>query len=161
MMGFDYGWWGWWWWRLDSPGYGSLQKRFGSPWGSRQRYRHLIRQQSVLKTEDTSDVWLWTTDALNFIAVSFLLRQRKRWIRLIPLRGYMLKSLAAFVLVTATNSFSSIFPVHYRMTKIKIQGELVSAERCSSVSLLSSSCTPILQVKWKLFYSFKSHLYSS
>lgn len=32
----------------------------------------------------------------------------------------MLKSLAAFVLVTATNSFSSIFPVHWRVPKNRL-----------------------------------------
>lgn len=38
--------------------------------------------------------------------------------QVIPLRGYMLKSFAALVLVTATNWFSSIFPVNCRKKHI-------------------------------------------
>ena len=104
-------------------------------------------------TEDTSDIWLWPRAGLTFSAVSFHLRLRKmRWIRLIPLRGYMLKSLAAFVLVTATNSFSSIFPVHYRTEDDKNQ-----ATRWAGASRKTLLC---LTVKFILYSNTSSDVES-
>lgn len=56
-----------------------------------------------------------------------------------PLRGYKLKILAALVLVTATNWFSSIFPVTYE--RVGPQGEMTVCLGCVCVHLSVLVCS--------------------
>lgn len=61
--------------------------------------------------------WWFLAETIFTASGSQMTRSLSEPTDILPLRGYRLKILAAFVLVTATNWFSSIFPVAYWNTK--------------------------------------------
>ena len=94
--------------------------------------------------------WWFLAETILTASGSQITRSLSEPTDILPLRGYRLKILAAFVLVTATNWFSSIFPVACKNThthKMILPG-LLSSEQGDhssvqfSPSVVSNSLRP-------------------